>query len=164
MIHQSVNPEGRVLAVDPGDVRIGLAVSDPLGIIANPLQVLKHISRNENARRIANIAAEKEAVMIVVGQPLDSYGEVGPAAKKSARLARAIQKFTETEVVLWDESGTTKAAQRAYIEMNVPKKKRRGHLDHIAATIILQSYLDAHASRPIYPKEELPDGQEDQIE
>ena len=164
MIHQSVNPEGRILAVDPGDVRIGLAVSDPLGIIANPLQVLKHISRNENARRIANIAAEKEAVMIVVGQPLDSYGEVGPAAKKSARLARAIQKFTETEVVLWDESGTTKAAQRAYIEMNVPKKKRRGHLDHIAATIILQSYLDAHASRPIYPKEELPDGQEDQIE
>lgn len=158
-----MKPEGRVLAVDPGDVRIGLAVSDPLGIIANPLQVLKHISRDENARRIANIAAEKEAVLIVVGQPLDSYGEVGPAAKKSARLARAIQKFTETEVVLWDESGTTKAAKRAYIEMNVPKKKRRGHLDHIAATIILQSYLDAHASHPVYPKEELPDGQEDQI-
>ncbi len=158
-----MKPEGRVLAVDPGDVRIGLAVSDPLGIIANPLQVLKHISRDENARRIASIAAEKEAVLIVVGQPLNSEGEVGPAAKKSARLARAIQKFTETEVILWDESGTTKAAQRAYIEMNVPKKKRRGHLDHIAATIILQSYLDANAAPPPIPMEGKPNGQ-DQIE
>ncbi|MEE4195317.1 MAG: Holliday junction resolvase RuvX [Anaerolineae bacterium] len=158
-----MKPVGRVMAVDPGDVRIGLAVSDPLGIIANPLQVLQHISRDENARRIANIAAEKEAVLIVVGQPLNSDGEVGPAAKKSTRLARAIQKFTDTDVLLWDESGTTKAAQRAYIEMNVPKKKRRGHLDHIAATIILQSYLDANASPTPTPMEEKPDG-EDQIE
>jgi len=154
-----MKPTGRVLAVDPGDVRIGLAVSDPFGIIANPLQVIKHISRNENARRIAKIAAEKEAVLVVVGQPLDSDGEVGPAAKKSARLARAITKFTDTEVVLWDESGSTKAAQRAYIQMNVPKKKRRGHLDHIAATIILQSYLDAHSDRPTYLMEEIPDGE-----
>lgn len=152
--------EGRVLAVDPGDVRIGLAVSDPLGIIANPLSVLKHISRDENARRIASIATEKEAILIVVGQPLDSEGEVGPAAKKSARLANAIRKFTETEVVLWDESGTTKAAKRAYIEMNIPKKKRRGHLDHIAATIILQSYLDAHSSKPFPPFEVMSDYEE----
>lgn len=155
-----MKPKGRVLAVDPGDVRIGLAVSDPLGIIANPLQVIKHISRNENARRIAEIADEKEAVLIVVGQPLDSDGEVGPAAKKSARLSRAIQKFTDTEVILWDESGSTKAAHRAYIQMNVPRKKRRGHLDHIAATIILQSYLDAHSDRPTYLMEEMPDGEE----
>lgn len=153
--------EGRILAVDPGDVRIGLAVSDPLGIIANPLQVINHISRDENARRIAAIAAEKEAILIVVGQPLDSEGEVGPAAKKSVRLANAIRKFTEIEVVLWDESGTTKAAQRAYIEMNVPKKKRRGHLDHIAATLILQSYLDAHSSRPTFTMEEMPDGEDE---
>ena len=155
-----MKPTGRILAVDPGDVRIGLAVSDPLGVIANPLQVITHISRDENARRIAVIAAEKEAVLIVVGQPLDSNGDVGPAAKKSARLGRAINKFTDIEVVLWDESGTTKAAQRAYIEMNVPKKKRRGHLDHIAATIILQTYLDAHSDRPVFPMEEMPDGEE----
>ena len=142
-----MTPQGRVLAVDPGDVRIGLAVSDPMGIIANPLTVIKHISRDENARRIANIAQEKEAALIVVGQPLDSDGEVGPTAKKSSRLANAIKKFTDVEVILWDESGTTKAAQQAYIQMNVPRKKRRGHLDHIAATIILQSYLDAHASQ-----------------
>jgi putative Holliday junction resolvase len=154
--------DGRILAVDPGDVRIGLAVSDPMGIIANPLLVIKHVSRDENARRIATIAAEREAVLIVVGQPLDSEGEVGPAAKKSVRLANAIRKFTETEVVLWDESGSTKAAKRAYIEMNIPKKKRRGHLDHIAATIILQSYLDSHASKPIPPFEAMLDYEEEE--
>jgi putative Holliday junction resolvase len=153
--------EGRILAVDPGDVRIGLAVSDPMGIIANPLSVLKHISRDENARRIASIAEEKEVVLIVVGQPLNSEGEVGPAAKKSARLANAIRKFTNTEVVLWDESGSTKAAKRAYIEMNIPKKKRRGHLDHIAATIILQSYLDSHSTKPFPPFEAMYNDEEE---
>lgn len=140
------NPTGRILAVDPGDKRLGLAVSDPLGIIANPLTVINHVSRDENARRIALVAQEQEATRIIVGLPLNSEGEIGPAAKKSVRLANAIRKFTDTPVELWDESGSTKAAQQAYIQMNVPKKKRSSHLDHIAATVILQSYLDAHAS------------------
>jgi putative Holliday junction resolvase len=137
---------GRILAVDPGDVRLGLAVSDPLGIIANPLMVLTHVSRDDNAQRIVSIAQEQEAIRIIVGLPLNSEGEVGPAAKKSVRLANAIRKYTNIPVELWDETGSTKAAQQAYIQMNVSKRKRSGHLDHIAATIILQSYLDAHAS------------------
>lgn len=139
-------PTGRVLAVDPGDKRLGLAISDPLGIIANPLTVLNHVSRDENAQHIVSIAQEQEAIRIIIGLPLNSEGEIGPSGKKSVRLANAIRKFTDTPVELWDESGSTKAAQQAYIQMNVPRKKRSGHLDHIAATIILQSYLDAHAS------------------
>ena len=135
-------PQGRILAVDPGEKRIGLAVSDPLGMIANPLSVLEHISRDQNGQRIAAIAAEKEAVAIVVGLPLNSEGEIGPSAKRSVRLANAIRKYTDTEVILWDESGSTQAAQQAYIQMGVSRKKRRGHLDQIAATVILQSFLN----------------------
>jgi putative holliday junction resolvase len=148
-------PTGRILAVDPGDKRLGLAVSDPLGIIANPLTVLNHISRDENAQRIAFMAKEQEVIKIIVGLPLNSEGEIGPSGKKSVRLANAIRKFTDIPVELWDESGSTKAAQQAYIQMNVPKKKRSGHLDHIAATIILQSYLDAHDSVSHYANDSL---------
>ena len=133
---------GRILAIDPGEKRIGLAISDPLGMIANPLTVIEHVSRDKNAHRIAEIALEKEVVMIVVGQPLDSFGEVGPSAKRSLRLANAIRKYYDKEVILWDESGSTQAAKQAYIQMGVSRKKRRGHLDVIAATIILQTYLD----------------------
>ena len=133
---------GRILGIDPGEKRIGVAVSDPLGMIANPLMVLEHISRDQNAQRIVALAEEKEAIQIVVGLPLNSEGEIGPSAKRSVRLANAIRKYTSKEVILWDESGSTKAAQQAYIQMGVSKKKRRGHLDRIAATVILQSYLN----------------------
>jgi len=138
------------MAVDPGEKRIGIAISDPTASIANPLVVLEHISRDENARRIAAIAAERDVVKIVVGQALNSEGEEGPSALMARRLANAIQKFYPREVILWDESGSTRAAQSAYIQMGVQKKKRRGHLDQIAATVILQSYLDSIKPPTLY--------------
>lgn len=144
-----VHEPGRVLAVDPGEKRIGLAVSDPLGMIANPLMVIAHVSRDADALRIAEEAIAREVSLIVVGQPLNSEGEEGPGAKRSRRLANAIQKYFPHKIVLWDESGSTRAAQQAYIQMGVPRKKRRGHLDEIAATVILQSYLEA--IRPVPP-------------
>lgn len=150
MTNLNQSAAGRILAVDPGEKRIGIAISDPTASIANPLVVLEHISRDENARRIAAIASEREAVKIVVGQALNSEGEEGPSAIRSRRLANAIRKFYPHEVVLWDESGSTRAAQSAYIQMGVQKKKRRGHLDQIAATVILQSYLDSTSPPTFY--------------
>lgn len=134
---------GRVLAVDPGLKRIGLALSDPTGTIANPLQVIQHISRAVDAAAIAQIAAEHEAMLIVVGQPLDEESLPNtPEARHAARLAQAIQEQTSIPVQLWDESGSTKAAQFARRAMGANRRKRAGHLDDLAAAVILQSFLD----------------------
>ncbi len=136
---------GRILAVDPGEKRIGIAVSDLTRTIANPLTVLKHTAREIDAATIATLAREQDAVKIVVGQALNDEGEETPSSRHAARLAEAIRLQTDIAVEMWDESGSTNAAQAAYIEMGIPRRKRGGHLDQIAATIILQSYLDAHS-------------------
>ena len=137
----------RILAVDPGEKRLGLAISDPGGLIANPLKVLVHISRAIDAAQIAQIAQEQEAGLIVVGQALDSDGQPTPASRRSARLAAAIRAQTEIPVVLWDESHSTQAAQQARRAMGVKHSRRTGHLDELAAAVILQTYLDWQAEQ-----------------
>jgi putative holliday junction resolvase len=133
----------RILAVDPGDKRIGLAISDPSGTIANPMTVLHHISRPVDAAAIAALALEQGAGLIVVGQALDDNNEIGPSARKAGRMAEAIRLKCSIPVILWDESGSTQTARQAVIDLGVSRYKRRGHLDHLAATVILQSYLDS---------------------
>jgi putative Holliday junction resolvase len=135
----------RVLAIDPGEKRIGIAISDLTGTIANPLTVVVHVSRMIDAAQIARVAAENEAGCIVVGQALEDDGGIGPAARKAQRLAEAIQQQTSLPVELWDESGSTDEAREVRFEMGVKRRKRSGHLDELAAVIILQSYLDAHS-------------------
>ncbi len=141
----------RILAVDPGTKNIGLAISDPSGTIANPLAVIKHIQREKDAARIAEIAAEHGAAVIVVGQSLDDEGEPTLQGRQARRLAEAIQARSGLPVVLWDEYGSTQAARQAYIRMGVRRRERRGHLDAIAATVILQSYLDHSRHEPHTP-------------
>lgn len=136
--------KGRVIAVDPGDKRIGIALSDPTGMIARPLLVLNHRSRTEDAAAIIRLAEQYEVVQIVVGIPLDSNGVVTEQGRRSENLAEEIRTKTGLPVVLWDESGSTKTARATRIAMGVSRRKRSGHLDEVAATIILQSYLDAH--------------------
>ena len=135
----------RILAVDPGEKRLGLAISDPSGTIANPLSVIQHSSRTFDAALIAQVANEQGAGQIVVGQALDDDGQPTPEGRRAARLADAIRLQTSLPVSLWDESGTTQAAQSAHRMMGVRRAKRKGHLDDIAATVILQSYLDSIA-------------------
>jgi putative Holliday junction resolvase len=134
----------RILAIDPGEKHIGVAISDPNGIIANPHSVLKHIARAIDAATIAQLAAEQEAGMILVGQALDDEGQATAQSRRAVRLAEAIRLQTDLPVQMWDESGSTQAARAARVEMGVSRRKRRGHLDDLAATVILQSYLDAH--------------------
>ncbi|MBE0698860.1 MAG: Holliday junction resolvase RuvX [Anaerolineaceae bacterium] len=133
---------GRILGVDPGEKRIGLALSDPTLTIASPLVVLKHISRRIDAASIAQLAVEHDVMRIIVGQALDGEGLPTPQARHAARLAEAIREQTSLPVQLWDESGSTQAARASRIAMGVSRRKRGGHLDEIAATVILQSYLD----------------------
>ncbi len=135
---------GRILAVDPGEKRLGVAISDPTGTIATPFTIVTHVSRGIDAAAIAQIAAEQLIELIVIGEALDSDGEKGPSARHAAKLAQAVETQTLIPVVLWDESDSTNNAVESRREMGVVRKNRRGHLDEIAATIILQSYLEAH--------------------
>jgi len=137
------NPETRILAVDPGEKRIGLAISDPTATIARPLAVIKHVSRLLDAAEVARLALENNVVRIVIGCPLDSEGQPGPAARRSERFAEALRQQTDIPLLLWDESGSTQAARAVRLEMGVRRRDRQGHLDDLAAVIILQSYLEA---------------------
>jgi putative pre-16S rRNA nuclease len=133
----------RILAVDHGEKRIGLAISDPTGTIANPLTVIKHVSRTLDAAQVATIATDYEAGLIVIGQSFDENGNPNLAGRRAARFAESLQEQTDLPVELWDESFSTREARTARIRMGVSRKRRAGHLDEIAATVILQSYLDA---------------------
>jgi putative holliday junction resolvase len=134
----------RILAVDPGEKRLGIAVSDPTGTIAGPLTVLKHVARPVDAAAIAQLAAENGAALIVIGQALDDDNQPTPQSRKAQRLAEAIHAQTSLPVELWDETGSTQAARQARLALDVSHRKRRGHLDDLAATVILQDYLDTH--------------------
>jgi putative Holliday junction resolvase len=133
----------RVLAVDPGSKNLGIALSDPTGTIASPLTVLQHVSRFANAAAIINLAEQHDAGMIILGQSIDDNGQPTFEGRRSARLAAEIQAQTELEVVLWDEGFSTVSARKAQLALATPHRKRQGHLDDLAATVILQSYLDA---------------------
>lgn len=135
----------KVLAVDHGEKRIGLAISDPTGAIANPLTVVKHVSRAIDAAQVAAIAAEQGAGLIVIGQSFDEDGRPNLAGRRAARFAGALQDQTDIPIQMWDESFSTQTARAARIQMGVSRKQRAGHLDQIAATVILQSYLDTHS-------------------
>ncbi len=126
----------RFLAVDPGDKRIGLAVSDPSGTIARPLAVIKHVSRNADAQTILKWAVECEADGILVGLALDAAGQIGPQARKALRLIEALRTMTELQVDTWDETDSTNTALRL-------GGKKDNMTDARAASVFLQEFLDA---------------------
>ena len=132
----------RVLAVDPGEKRLGLAISDPGGNIANPLKILTHISRMIDAASVAEVACDIGAEIIIIGQALDSDGLVGPMARKAIRFADAVRGQTSIPVYLWDESGSTQTAIAARIAIKGKTRIKKEYIDSLAATVILQSYLD----------------------
>ena len=144
-------PPGRVLGVDLGSRRIGLALSDPLGVLAGPLTVLVRTGdRAADHAAILRAAAENEAVLIVVGLPLSlSTGRPGPAAEATlaevAELAeRAAAADPSVAVGTHDERLTTVTAQRSLATGGVRAKDRRAVVDKVAAAVMLQSWLDAH--------------------
>jgi putative holliday junction resolvase len=136
----------RVLAVDHGEKRIGLAISDETGMIARPLSVIQHVSRAFDAAQVAAQAAEQKAELIVVGESFDEEGRANAAGRRAERFAEALKTQTALPIVLWDESMSTADAREFRIEMGSSRKRRGGHLDEAAAAVILQSYLDAQRS------------------
>jgi len=136
----------RILAVDHGEKRIGIALSDSTGTIANPLQVIEHISRPLDAAQVANLAQQNEASLIVIGQSFDEEGNPNPGGRRAARFAEELKNQTDIPIEMWDESFSTQIARHARIELGVSRKKRAGHQDAFAAVVILQSYIEAKRS------------------
>jgi putative Holliday junction resolvase len=133
----------RILAVDHGEKRIGLALSDPTATIATPLTVIKHVARLMDAAQVANVAAEHGVERIVIGQSFDEEGHPNLAGRRAAKFAEALQEQTQIPVVLWDESFSTQDARAARLELGVSRKQRAGHQDALAAVVILQSYIES---------------------
>ena len=133
----------RILAVDHGEKRIGLAISDLTGTIANPIKVIKHVSLIIDAAQVAENAIQNQVELIVIGQSFDEEGKPNLAGRRAARFADVLKTQTQIPIVMWDESFSTQSAQAARLEMGASRKKRGGHLDELAATVILQSYLDS---------------------
>lgn len=134
----------RILAVDSGEKRIGLAISDPTGTLARPLKVIPHTNRQADAAEIVSLAEAEEAGLIIIGEATDVDGKPNFSGRKSRRLAAAVRRLTSIPVEMWDESYSTKDAQQTRIRLGQKKTTRGDHLDDKAAAIVLQSYLDAH--------------------
>jgi putative Holliday junction resolvase len=131
-----------VLAVDHGEKRIGLAISDQTGTVARALQIIHHVSRLTDARRVLELAARNQADLIVIGYSTDEDGKPNLAGRRSSRFATALKAMTAMPVVLWDESLSTQDAERARIASGASRKRRARPADALAAAVILQSYLD----------------------
>lgn len=138
---------GRILAVDLGEKNIGLALSDPSGTIASPLEVIRHISGLIDAGQIAQKAEEFQVRQIIIGIPLAEEKGETPQTRHVKKFAAILGEQTTIPIILWDESFSTNKAKEVRQLMNVPRKARSGHLDDLAAAVILQSYLEAGAPK-----------------
>jgi putative Holliday junction resolvase len=129
----------RILGLDVGDRRIGLAVSDPLGTIAQPLMTLERTP--DVIDRIVRIIAEKEIVEIVVGLPINMDGSSGEGVRKVKEFVDLLSEKTDKPVVYVDERLSTSEAERLMIDADVKRRKRRKVIDGVAAAIILEKRL-----------------------
>jgi putative holliday junction resolvase len=132
----------KVLAVDPGQKRIGVAVSDESGRLARPLRVILHVARPADAAEVVRIAVQEGVGLILVGQSVDDEGQLTFQGRGAVSLAAVIRELTAIPVEMWDEAFSTQDARAVRLRMGANRKGRSGHLDDVAAAVILQSYLD----------------------
>lgn len=133
----------RVLGVDYGSQRVGLSLSDPLGIIAQPIEALKNDS--SVFVHLQQLSARENVKLIVVGMPLNLKGQHAQKADEVQKFIELLKGATGIEVVVWDERFTTTMARQTMLTMGTKKKERRkkdGRIDSMAAAIILQGFLD----------------------
>ena len=134
--------EVRILALDVGSKRIGLAVSDPLGITAQGLEVLIRQNPQADLERLVEVARQWGVQQIVVGLPRHMDGRLGSAAPQILELVAVLHEILGVEVVTWEERLTTVEAERVLLQADMSRRRRRQVVDQLAAVLILQNYLD----------------------
>lgn len=132
----------RLLGLDVGDARIGVAVSDETGTLATGLPTLARVGPRQDVKAVVALARRHGAAEVVVGLPRRLDGSLGPQARKVLDFADALQA-AGVRVVPWDERFSTAAAERAMIEGRMSRRERRASVDKVAAVLILQNYLDS---------------------
>jgi putative Holliday junction resolvase len=140
------------LGIDHGDARIGLAISDDLGMLAHPLETIV-ARQTEPVARIAHIVRERNIGTLVLGMPRNMDGSYGPAAEKVRAFAEKLRAHTACPVILWDERLTTVAAQKSLHAAGRNTRESRKVIDQAAAQLILQGWLDSQAMGGAFPAE-----------
>ena len=133
----------RLMGLDVGDKRIGIALSDEGALIASPRETLERSGNRKDIRHMLDLARREEISEIVVGMPFSLDGSLGPQAHKVERFVEALKSETDIRVTTWDERLSTVSAERALLEGDVSRAKRKKAIDRVAAAIILQGYLDS---------------------
>ncbi len=133
--------EMRVMAIDFGDARTGIAISDMTGSLTGETMVVQSYNSQKAADEIARIAVSRNVELIVLGYPRNMDGSAGPRAEKSQAFSQVLKDLTGLEVVLWDERRTTIDAHRILSENSRHGKKRKDRVDAVAASLILEGYL-----------------------
>lgn len=133
----------RLLGLDVGDKTIGVAVSDELGWTAQGVETIKRQSKEKDFARLQELIAQYQVGAIVVGLPKNMNGTIGPRAEMCQSFGKLLQEKTSLPVHMWDERLTTMAAERMLISADVSRQKRKTVIDKMAATLILQGYMDA---------------------
>ena len=149
----------RIMGLDYGAKTMGVAVSDPMGIIAQGVEIIRREDENKLRRtlaRICELAKEYQVEEIVLGYPKHMNNTVGERAEKSEALKGKLEARTGLPVILWDERLTTVAADQILMESGVRREKRKEYVDKIAAILILQGYLDYRRMKEDETKEEAP--------
>ena len=136
----------RVLGIDLGDARIGLAISDELGMLAHPLETIRLKEIKDPHDHIARIIVRDGVTAVILGLPRNMDGTYGPAAAKARAFADVLRTRINCPVHFWDERLTTVAAQRALHDAGRNTKQSRAVIDQVAAQLILQGYLDSQAT------------------
>jgi len=135
--------EGRILALDLGKRRIGLAISDELGITAQGLETLERVRVREDIAKLAQLVREKNVSLILMGNPENMSGREGRQSDYARDFADRLHAATDVDVTFWDERLTTVEAQRVLRESGISRQKRTRAVDRLAAVILLESYLDS---------------------
>lgn len=131
----------KIMAVDYGDSRTGLAMCDKSEILASPLTIIHEKDLDRCVQAVAQAAKENKAEMLVVGNPINMNGTLGPRSEKCAMFAAKLRELVDIEVNMWDERSSTVTAISVMNENNKRGKKRKEVLDAVAAAVILESYL-----------------------
>lgn len=133
----------RILALDPGTKRIGVAVSDEMKWIAQPLETFERRSLDADLQHIQRLVHEHDVDRVIMGMPFRLDGSLGPAAQQVEQFKLHLEGALRVPIISWDERLTTKSAEALLIDANVSRKKRKGAVDRVAAAILLQSYLES---------------------
>lgn len=142
----------RILALDLGEKRIGLAVSDEKRIIAQPIGFIKRNKWQEDIKAIKEYISSFSIAKVVIGLPKSLDGSIGPSGKIALEFARRLEEELDEEIILWDERLTTAQAERVLIQGGVRRRKRKLAIDKLAAVLILQNYLDYLKENPLDKK------------